>query len=77
MVDSVRQAKADLALAPVCPDKSMAPVLAIADMVARGIDVAVPLTPLERFFNLSSPGRTWILILRKESRNASRQRVVA
>ena len=36
----------------------MAPVLAIAGMVARTVDVDGPLTPLERFLNLSSPGRT-------------------
>jgi hypothetical protein len=36
----------------------MAPVLAIARMVARTVDAAGPLTPLERFLNLSSPGRT-------------------
>ena len=36
----------------------MAPVLAIAGMVARIIDPDGPLTPLERFLNLSSPGRT-------------------
>jgi hypothetical protein len=36
----------------------MAPVLAIAGMVARTVDTDGPLTPLERFLNLSSPGRT-------------------
>ncbi len=36
----------------------MAPVLAIAGMVARTVDADDPLTPLERFLNLSSPGRT-------------------
>ena len=35
----------------------MAPVLAIAGMVARTVDADGPLTPLERFLNLSSPGR--------------------
>jgi hypothetical protein len=35
----------------------MAPVLAITGMVARTIDTDGPLTPLERFLNLSSPGR--------------------
>ena len=35
----------------------MAPVLAIAGMVAGAVDGDGPLTPLERFFNLSSPGR--------------------
>ena len=33
--DSVRRAKADFPLVPLCPVKSMAPVLAIAGMVAR------------------------------------------
>ena len=33
--DQVRQAKADFPLVLLCPDKSMAPVLAITDMVAR------------------------------------------
>jgi hypothetical protein len=37
--DSVRRAKADFPLVPLCPVKSMAPVLAIADMVARAIDM--------------------------------------
>src|ERR1700686_244320 len=36
----------------------MAPVLAIAGMVARTVDADGPLTPLERLLNLSSPGRT-------------------
>ena len=36
----------------------MAPVLAIASMVARAVDADGPLTPLVRFINLSSPGRT-------------------
>src|SRR5262249_29020186 len=36
----------------------MAPVLAIAGMVARTVDADGPLTPLERFLNPSSPGRT-------------------
>ncbi len=36
----------------------MAPVQAIAGMVARTVDADGPLTPLERFLNLSSPGRT-------------------
>jgi hypothetical protein len=36
----------------------MAPVLAIAGVVARTVDADDPLTPLERFLNLSSPGRT-------------------
>ncbi len=36
----------------------MAPVLAIAGMVARTVNADGPLTPLERFFNLSSAGRT-------------------
>lgn len=59
-MDPVRQAKGNFAVAPLCPDKSMAPVLAIIDVVARDrdINVAVPSTPLERVFNLSSPGRT-------------------
>src|ERR1700726_2128699 len=35
----------------------MAPVLAITGMVARTVDADGPLTPLERFLNLSSPGR--------------------
>jgi hypothetical protein len=35
----------------------MAPVLAITGMVARTVDADGPLTPLERFINLSSPGR--------------------
>jgi hypothetical protein len=35
--DSVRRAKADFPLVPLCPVKSMAPVLAIAGMVARAI----------------------------------------
>jgi hypothetical protein len=36
--DSVRRAKADFPLVPLCPVKSMAPVLAIAGMVARAVD---------------------------------------
>jgi hypothetical protein len=36
----------------------MAPVPAIAGMVARTINTDGPLTPLERFLNLLSPGRT-------------------
>jgi hypothetical protein len=36
--DSVRRAKADFPLVPLCPVKSMAPVLAIAGMVARVVD---------------------------------------
>ena len=36
--DSVRGAKADFPLVPLCPVKSMAPVLAIAGMVARAVD---------------------------------------
>ena len=36
----------------------MAPVLAIAGMVARTVNADGPLTPLERFLNPSSPGRT-------------------
>ena len=36
----------------------MAPVPAIAGMVARAVDADGPSTPLERFLNLSSPGRT-------------------
>jgi hypothetical protein len=41
-----------------CPDESMAPVLAIAGMVARTVQCDGPLTPVERFLNLSSPART-------------------
>jgi hypothetical protein len=40
--DQVRQAKADLPMALLCPIKSMAPVLAIAGVVAN----AVPWPPL-------------------------------
>ena len=36
----------------------MAPVQAIAGMVARSVDADGPSTPLERFLNLSSPGPT-------------------
>jgi hypothetical protein len=36
--DSVRRAKADFPLVPLCPVKNMAPVLAIANMVARAVD---------------------------------------
>jgi hypothetical protein len=53
IADPVRQAKADFP-----QHESMAPVLAIAGMVAKTVDVDGPLTPLERFLNLSSPGRT-------------------
>jgi hypothetical protein len=60
IADPVRQAKADLSLVLRRPIKSMAPVLAIAGMVARTVDVDGPLTPLERFLNLSSPGRNRI-----------------
>jgi len=35
--DSVGRAKADFPLVPLCPVKSMAPVLAIAGMVARAV----------------------------------------
>jgi hypothetical protein len=46
----------------------MVPVPAIAGMVARTIDADGPLTPLERFLNLSSPGRTGsYLLLRRDS----------
>jgi hypothetical protein len=37
--DAVRRAKADFPLVPLCPVKSMAPVLAIAGMVARAVDM--------------------------------------
>src|SRR5258706_15855294 len=54
----------------------MAPVLAIAGMVARTVDADDPLTPLERFLNLSSPGRTGShLSLRSE--DDDRQEAVA
>jgi len=36
--DLVRRAKADFPLVPLCPVKSMAPVPAIAGMVARAVD---------------------------------------
>jgi hypothetical protein len=36
--DLVRGAKADFPLVPLCPVKSMAPVLAIAGMVARAVN---------------------------------------
>src|ERR1700731_3869249 len=36
--DSVRRAKADFPLVPLCPVRSMAPVLSIAGMVARAVD---------------------------------------
>jgi hypothetical protein len=37
--DSVRRAKADFPLVLLCPVKSMAPVLAIAGMVARAVEM--------------------------------------
>ena len=59
MQDEVRQAKADRPLVLACPINSMAPVLAITGMVAvcRRRDGGP--TPLERFLNLSQPGRAW------------------
>ena len=45
----------------------MAPVLAIAGMVARTIDPDDPLTPLEKLFDLSSPSRSgYHLSLRRD-----------
>src|SRR5579864_5146564 len=58
--DSVRRAKADFPLVPLCPVKSMAPVLAIAGMVARAQSITtVPLAPLGRFSNpfVTGPNR--------------------
>ena len=51
-------AKADTPLALLCPINTMAPVLAIAGMVANAVRPTASLTPLGRFLNLSSPGRT-------------------
>jgi len=48
--DSVRRAKADLPLVPLCPVKSMAPVLAIAGLVARAVDIRHPFDPVGKIF---------------------------
>jgi hypothetical protein len=40
-----------------CPINSMAPVLAITGMVAAVVHQDSSSTPLERFLNLSQPGR--------------------
>jgi hypothetical protein len=48
--DSVRRAKADFPLVPLCPVKSMAPVLAIAGMVARAVDIRRPFDPVGEIF---------------------------
>jgi hypothetical protein len=48
--DSVRRAKADFPLVPLCPVKSMAPVLAIAGMVARAVDLRRPFDPVGEIF---------------------------
>ena len=55
--DWVRQAKADFTVALSCPNSSMAPVLAVAGMVADHHRFDGDLTPLESFINLSQPGR--------------------
>lgn len=48
--DSVRRAKADFPLVPLCPVKSMAPVLAIAGMVARAVEYDSPFDPVGEIF---------------------------
>src|SRR4029453_6447399 len=55
--DWVRQAEADCTMALSCPNSSMAPVLAVAGMVADHHRFDDDSTPLESFINLSSPGR--------------------
>ena len=47
--DSVRRAKADFPLVPLCPVKSMAPVLAIAGMV-EGQSIQRPFDPVGEIF---------------------------
>jgi hypothetical protein len=75
--DSVRRAKADFPLVPLCPVKSMAPVLAIAGMVARGSRYDGPLTPLGRFSKPFVTGPNWIPFSSEESSDDGRQQVVA
>src|SRR6202045_3208186 len=47
------------ALARSCPLNSMAPVLAIADLVADRLSSTPIVTPLERLRHPSQPGRSW------------------
>ena len=46
-------------LARSCPFNSMAPVLAIADLVADRLALRPIVTPLERLRHPSQPGRPW------------------
>src|SRR5215469_1063438 len=71
--DSVWRAKADFPLVPLCPVKSMAPVLAIAGMVARGSRYDVPLTPLGRFSKPFVTGPNRIPFFNEESSDDDRQ----
>ena len=50
-------AKADFTVALSCPHSSMAPVLAVAGMVADHHRFDGDSTPLESFINQSQPGR--------------------
>ena len=62
-----RQAKADFPLVLLAPHKSMAPVLAITDMVARARrDDSLSLTPMETFLSLivTGPNRMEKLLAR-------------
>jgi hypothetical protein len=75
--DSVRRAKADIPLVLLCPVKSMAPVLAIAGMVARAVGMTGPLTPLGRFSKPFVTGPNRIPLFTEENSDEGRQKVVA
>jgi hypothetical protein len=76
--DQIRQTKADFQLVLLVPGlKSMAPVLAIAGMVAKGGHCDRPFDPVGEIPQPIVTGPNWILIFHEETTDEGRQEVVA